>query len=267
MTLKFLRPALTLLSGIALAGTSPAQASETEKVSRTFPITADGTVSLDNVNGSVEITAWDKPEVSVTAEIRGKTTDDLSRIRVEFETDASRVAVKTKMEKKSGLFWGDSPRGEVRYQLRVPAGVSLQRISTVNATIKIEGVRGEVHASTVNGRIQASGLASQGKFSTVNGSVLADYDATASTGRIDLNAVNGACTLRLPAGSGGQLRASTVNGSVTCDLPITLEKSSRRSLRGSLGGSGAEISLNSVNGSLRIESKPAASTKIEREGD
>jgi hypothetical protein len=75
----------------------------------------------------VEIVAWDKPEVSIEAEIRGKTADDLQRIRVEFETDATHVAVKIKLEKKPGLFWGASPRGEVRYHLRVPAGVSLKK--------------------------------------------------------------------------------------------------------------------------------------------
>ena len=47
----------------------------------------------------MEIVAWDKPEVPIEAEIRGKTADDLQRIRVEFETDATHVAVKTKLEK------------------------------------------------------------------------------------------------------------------------------------------------------------------------
>jgi DUF4097 and DUF4098 domain-containing protein YvlB len=256
MTLKELRLPALLLAGFALAAPTLARAWETEKVSRTFPISADGTVSLDNVNGSIEITAWDRPEVAVEAEIRGKTADDLKRIRVEFESEATQLAVKTKLEKKPGLFWGDSPRGEVRYVLRVPAGVSLKKISTVNSSIKISGVRGDVTAATVNGRIEASGLSGGGKFGTVNGSIVADYAATAGVNRIDLDTVNGACTLRLPANSTGRLRADTVNGSVTCALPVTIEKSTRRSLRGAIGTGAMQISLESVNGALRVESKP-----------
>lgn len=259
MTMKALRLPALLLAGFALAAPTLARAWETEMVSRTFPISADGTVSLDNVNGAVEITAWDRPEVAIEAEIRGKTTDDLKRIRVEFESDATHLAVKTKLEKKPGLLWGDSPRGEVRYVLRVPAGVSLKKISTVNSSIKINGVRGEVTAATVNGRIEAGGLAGRGKFNTVNGSIVADYAGTTDVNRIDLDTVNGTCTLRLPASSTGRLRADTVNGSVTCALPVTIEKSSRRSLRGSIGTGAMQISLESVNGSLRVESKPERS--------
>ena len=197
--------------------------------------------------------------IEEVAEIRGKTVDDLKRSRVEFESDATRLAVKTKLEKKPGLLWGDSPRGEVRYLLRVPRGVSLKKISTVNASIKITGVRGEVIAKTVNGRIEASGLASQGKFDTVNGSIVADYAGTTGVNRIDLDTVNGTCTLRLPAGATGRLRADTVNGSVACELPVTIEKSTRRSLRGTIGTGPMQISLESVNGSLRVESKPEQS--------
>lgn len=257
MTLKELRLPVFLLAGLVVAASSIARAAETEQISRTFPITADGTVALDNVNGAIEITAWDRPEVSVEAEIRGKTADDLKRIRVEFESEANRLVVRTKHEKKAGLLWGDSPRGEVRYVLHVPAGVSLKKISTVNSSIKIAGVRGEVTVATVNGRIEASGLSGGGKFGTVNGSIVADYAATEGVNRIDLDTVNGACTLRLPASSTGRLRADTVNGSVSCALPVTIEKSSRRSLRGSIGSGAMQISLESVNGSLRVESKPA----------
>ncbi|MBM3853682.1 MAG: DUF4097 domain-containing protein [Verrucomicrobia bacterium] len=257
MTLRELRLPLFVLAGVVLAAPPLARAGETEKVTRTFPLAADGTVSLENVNGSVEIVAWDKPEVLVEAEIRGRTAEDVKCIRVEFEAEANRLAIKTKYERKDGLFWGTSPRGDVRYVLRVPAGASLKKISTVNSGIKVEGVRGEVQLSTVNGGIRANGLAGHGRFKTVNGSIHADYEATASVNRIDLDTVNGACTLRLPNGSNARLRADTVNGAVRCDLPVTVEKSTRRSLRGDIGTGGTLISLESVNGSLRIEKKAA----------
>lgn len=255
MTLKELRLPLLLLTGLTLAAATAAHAWETEKLQRTLPLAADGTLSLGNVNGSIEIVAWDRAEVAVDAEIRGKTKEDLARIKVEIDAQDTRIAIKTRYEKKPGFFGGNSPRGEVNYKVRVPAGANLRKIDSVNGSISVEGVRGAVDLDTVNGRIQAKGLAGDGRFATVNGSITADYDSAAATTKIALDTVNGSCTLRLPNDAGARLKASTVNGSVSCDFPIRIEKSGRHSLRGTIGTGAAEISLESVNGGLRVESR------------
>lgn len=254
MTRNILRLPLLLLSGFVLAGATAAHAWETERITRTFPLAADGGISVSNVNGSIEIIAWDRPEVSLDAEIRGKTEDDLKRIRVEIDASASHVAIKTVREKKKVLLWGDEPRGEVIYKLRVPAGATLKKISSVNSNITIEGVRGDVDLSAVNGRIRASGLSGNGKFDTVNGSITAAYESTAAAAKIALEAVNGSCTLKLPANASARVRAGTVNGSISCDFPIKIEKSGRTTLRGTIGTGDTDIALESVNGGLRIAS-------------
>lgn len=255
MTLKELRLPVLLLTGLTLAAAATARAWETEQISRTLPITADGTIVVDNVNGSIEIVAWDKPEVSLEAEIRGKSLEDLKRQRVEIEAGASRIVIKTVREKRKVFLWGDEPRGEVNYKLRVPATVSLEKIDSVNSSIKVEGVRGKVDLDTVNGRITATGLAADGRFDTVNGSITAEYDSLAGVNKVVLDTVNGSCTLRLPSEINARVRASSVNGSISCDFPIKLEKSGRHSLRGTIGTGATDIAMESVNGGLRIGSR------------
>jgi hypothetical protein len=45
-----------------------------------------------------------------------------------------------------------------------------------------------------------------------------------------------------------------MNGRIHCDLPITVERARRHSLRGTIGGGTATLSLDSMNGVLNIRS-------------
>ena len=76
--------------------------------------------------------------------------------------------------------------------------------------------------------------------------------AFAANQRISTDSVNGACKLTLPAGAGAHIDLSTVNGSTRCDFPVTIEKSSRSTLRGTIGGGGATIKADTVNGSIHL---------------
>jgi hypothetical protein len=242
------RPAL-FLAAFALA--AAAHASVTEKFSETYALNADGVVSLSNVNGSVEIVAWDKNEVTVEAEKIASDDDALSRVTIEVDSSASRLTIKTKHEKIGWKFW-KGRTAEVRYKLRVPAGVSLDKIDVVNADVRVRGVRGHVDLDSVNGSLEAEGLTAGGRFDTVNGSIRAAFAKISAGDRIVLDTVNGTCTATLPADAAFTLKADSVNGAISCDFPITISKGGRRHLNGSVNGGGAEIVLDSVNGSLSV---------------
>jgi hypothetical protein len=235
----------------ALALTAAAHASVTEKFSQTYALNADGVISLSNVNGSVEIVAWDKNEVSVDAEKTASDDDALARVTIEVDSSADRLAIKTKHEKIGWKFW-KGRTAEVRYKLRVPAGVSLQKIDVVNADVRVRGVQGYVDLDSVNGSIEAEGLSAGGRFDTVNGSIRATFAKLSPSDRIVLDTVNGTCTAILPTDAAFTLKADSVNGRISCDFPITVGKTGRRHLNGSVNGGGAEIVLDSVNGSLSV---------------
>ncbi len=242
---------LLVVLAVLLTAAVSASAKVTEKFSQTYPLAANGRIHLENVNGFVEIIAWDKAEVALEAEKGARDQDALARIHLKIEADADRLQIKTELEKRWKLW--DHANAYVNYKLHVPAGVSLDKIDVVNAGIRVEGVKGYVNLDTVNGAIVAKGLAGRGRFDTVNGSIDVTYSDLTGVAGISLDTTNGGCTLTLPADAAFRLDADTVNGHVSCDFPITLEKSGKHALRGTVNGGGTEVKLDTVNGSLRVE--------------
>lgn len=222
-----------------------------EKFVQTYPISSQGELRLENINGSIEIIAWDNPEISLEAEKRAKTTEELQQIVIKIETTPDRLTIRTEHQ-RSGWF-GNSTKGEVRYTLKVPAGLKLEKIRSVNSNITLQNVSGSVNASTVNGGIDASGLGAWTSLETVNGNIKARFDEIAPDQSIRAKTVNGSCKLVVPAKAAFSLQAETVNGHVSCSLPITLEKSSRTKVHGRTGpGPVATIEAKTVNGNITL---------------
>lgn len=140
----------------------------------------------------------------------------------------------------------------VRFDVRVPAGVKFVG-RTVNGEVTAEGLTGDAEGHTVNGsvKVSTSGLA---RANTVNGSL----DVT--TGRADwpdgakFSTVNGGITLHVPSFLNANLKASVLNGEIETDFPITVTGTvSRRKVEGTIGSGGQNLTLSTVNGSIRLK--------------
>lgn len=241
------------LAGLALALSlipTAVSAKVTEKFSQTYPLDANGSIHLENINGSVEVVAWDKNEVALEAEKTARDDEGLSRMHLRIESSPRRLSIRTEQEKK-WRFW-ETMNAQVHYRLRVPAGATLDRIDVVNSGIRVSGMRAAVRLEAVNGSIEADDLAGPGHFETVNGSVRVSYSAMPAAGGIALETVNGTCKLTLPSDAAFDLDTDTVNGRISCDFPLTLESSGKRELRGAVNGGGIRVTLDSVNGGLGV---------------
>jgi hypothetical protein len=245
------------LLAILLALVSGARAAVTETFTHTYPLTPDGLVRLENVNGDITLIAWDKAEVSLVAEKRAKDDDDLRRVEIIIDPAPDRLVIKTKYAKKSAWsFFGNWSNASVRYKLMVPAGVRLDKISSVNSDITVTGVHGAVGLETVNGRIEANGLAGDARLESVNGSLRAAFDSVEHVREVKLESVNGSAEITLPKGASASIRTSSVNGGSRIDQPIRLSKSGSRHLSGEIGpGPGPEITIETVNGGISIRER------------
>lgn len=245
------------LACVALASMSLAAAADvstTEEYS--FDVDPGARVSLENINGGIEITGYAGDKVNVTARKKAGKQEYLDGLKVVIDADSDYVRIETRHpDSKGGWFnWGNSGNGSVSYVLTVPAGVDLDAIETVNGEILIEAVDGDVKAATVNGTVTVSGLAADVTLETVNGSVEASFDRLGADQRVSAEAVNGKITLVLPADASARIEAETVNGGIDADdFGLKAEKGFvGRDLSGEIGAGEARISLDTVNGSIRI---------------
>ncbi len=227
----------------------------TEEFHQTYPITADGRVELDNINGDVHISSWDRNEVKVDAVKYADTKERLDEAKIEVDARNDAVSIRTKYpDHDHNWTWGshDNP-ASVEYTLTVPRTARLDEIKLINGELDVTGMRGEVNASCINGRLEAHNLSGRARLSTVNGRLEARFDQLSGQ-TIDLNSVNGSVDLTIPSDSNAEISATTVSGNISNDfgLRVNHHQYVGHDLRGELGSGGAQIKLANVNGRIEV---------------
>ncbi|MGB1262378.1 MAG: DUF4097 family beta strand repeat-containing protein [Cognaticolwellia sp.] len=225
-----------------------------DEIEKTFDVETNTTFSLDNVNGSVEISGWDQPTIRVIATIIADSQEDRDNIALDMHQSALGVKVKTRY-KEQGRWRHNNNSGKVEYRVSVPKSTALSAIELVNGSLKIAHVTGEVNAQLVNGSIKAKGLAANGEFSSVNGSIKVSYSEQAKAlERIDLETVNGSIKLSMPKSLSARVEAETMHGSIKTDFGLVAEKNlfSGRHLSGEFAGGDVRVTMESVNGSIKL---------------
>ncbi len=240
-----------ILSGALLAMVLAvgAHAEVTQDFHRTVPLSADGRISLANINGSVEITGWDRNEVQIDAVKTAIDQQRLDEARIEVETSSNSVEIKTRYPEDHT----NNHAASVHYTLHVPQNARLDRIDLVNGSLDVQKLTGEIDANLVNGKLRASDLTGEADLATVNGTIEANYTSLTNVRDIKLKSVNGSIDLTLPPSPNAEVSASVVNGSITTDFPLTVKGHLvGKSLNGTLGSGGLQIELSNVNGGIHL---------------
>jgi len=227
-----------------------------EEFHQTYPISSDGRVELDNINGPVHISGWDRNEVKVDAVKYADSKERLEEAKIEVESGQDYVSIRTHYpDHNNNWNWGSHNNpASVEYTLTVPKAARLDEIKLINGALDITGVAGEVRASCINGRLEAHDLAGRAKLSTINGRMDAHF-AQLSGQDIELNSVNGSLELTIPSDSNAEVEASTVSGGISNDfgLHVNHHRFVGHDLRGEIGTGGAHIHLSDVNGRIEIQ--------------
>lgn len=217
-----------------------------------YPLKAGGRVSVESFNGSVEVTAWDRDEVDISGTKYASKEDVLRELKVDVVAGADAVRIRSVKPSSQPRWRGGAG---VRYVVKVPRRVELDRIDSSNGHVHIEGtegaarlhtsnggvkvnsLRGALHAETSNGAIELRDVTGDADLHTSNGGIRAEQHkgaATAETsnGSVRLNLVsvpegkairaessNGGIEINLPRGSTNDVHADTSNGGITVRLP------------------------------------------------
>jgi hypothetical protein len=238
--------ALTLACSPALAGAP---------IDQSRPLAADATVSVRNVAGEVNISAWGRDQIQITGTL-GEGARGL-----DIEGDAHTLSIRVQGPKKSGWFnWGNDSRMDPSVlNIHLPAGVSLT-VKTVSAPINVRGLKGgtlvltsvsgrvhveasgtTLHANSVSGNIDVQGHFDDSHLETVSGDILVPM--LGST--VSLQTVSG--DMRAAGGPFRKMSVSTVSGDVE--------------LNGDVSTDGV-IDIDSMSGDVRLDMPTSLSARI-----
>jgi tRNA A-37 threonylcarbamoyl transferase component Bud32 len=231
--------------------------------SQTLPLTANGRLSLGNVNGRIEIAGWDRNEVVIKALKHGKTRESVEAAKIIVNSSPDEIVIHTEQPSSvtgfpwSWLWFKNSKRNDavVDYAIQVPQSARLKNISSVNGRIVIEDVSGDIEASTVNGQMQVQGAGGNLKLSTVNGRIEAEMASLGRGQSVSLDAVNGQLEAILPSNADAEVSASTLNGGISSEfasLVVKKEFPVGSNLKGKLGNGGAHVKASTVNGGIHF---------------
>ena len=185
---------LTLLIAISLAA---GMAWGGENVDVTKASSANPTVEIDNLAGSVKITGWDQEEIRVTG-VLGDDTEGL-----EFSGGRDSFSIEVEIPDSYGRRRRDL---DSDLEIWVPVGSSLD-VETVSADIRVSGVNGNLELESVSGEVTVDGAPSSADIETVSGNI----EVSGSQTRVTAESVSGTIEL---AGVAERVDAATVSGSI-----------------------------------------------------
>ena len=225
-----IRYPIAALLAVLLAGAAAAQ----EQFSESGDFAADGTVTIDIINGSVTLTTWDKNQIELEGTVEGgreylHISRDDARLEIEFEGPDHD-------EWRGNRSW----EGRLDVELRVPRGIRFE-LDGVNAEVGLGGIAGDVEIDLVNGNVTVDGSPGEVEIELVNGEV----KVTGARGPLSLGTVSGSIEVRGPA---ARVSAESVSG------PIAI-----------VGESLDEISMETVSGNLVLEGSPTNGAEIDVE--
>ena len=191
-----------LLSPFTLACQITLSSAE-EVVERTVPLAPGGELKIDNVNGRVELTSWDRDEVWIEATKSARALsprraeEALAKLDFTVTEGDGGLAIEVERPRSSNWLTGDGFDASIDFRVRAPEWAKV-RLTTVNGRLEVSDVAGGVNARSTNGRIELREIRGPVEARTVNGAI------RAFVSRVEADAVhvaiNGIDTRRIREG-------------------------------------------------------------------
>ncbi|MGB9177758.1 MAG: hypothetical protein WCB68_00825 [Pyrinomonadaceae bacterium] len=240
-----------------------------EQEKKTFAVSGVTQVNVEDFEGPIVVRAWDRPEVSFTADKQAIDDQSMSGVRVEAQQRGSNILISAKFDKPqrviklSGILMHTNG-AFVKLEVNVPRETNV-RLRTGNGQLSLAGVSGDADLRTEHGPIDVNDGRGRVTAWTNNGLIrIANFEGEAEAREMGRNGISldgsfakltaqtgGApITLALPAGFDATLE--TDNGNVVNHgLDLTEEASPSRNVRRwRIGRGGNVLSLRTGNGQI-----------------
>jgi hypothetical protein len=211
-----------------------------------------GELILENMDGDIEISGWDRNEVEVVFEkyfsppaggrfgIYGR-RDFVPQVDVE-EAEGS-LQIRTRLR--------EMEMGRVNFILKVPYSVNLRRIIGREGKIRISGVYGLANLEMIKGNIEVENYSGSLYVFVEDGSIQAELMDLHNMDEIRLNANSGDVSISLAENSSASIEASVSEGEIISEFDYGEQESESR-VSFLIGEEGARIQLATLSGDIYI---------------
>ncbi len=239
-----------------------------EDFHQSFPQTSGGTLTVQNFNGSVDVTGWDQNTIDISGTKYADRQEDLAALKIDAVKSGNGVRVRTVgPEGKHGNMG-------VKYVIRVPRNTTLESIKSSNGFLNVSNVNGKAELRTANGSLHIADVSGSIKAATSNGAINVRLRNASDGTPVSVATSNGSVEVDIDSGSVPALAAATTNGSITLKLPaaaranLHANTSSHNSIHSDfnlntqarngsvldaqINGGGSPVTLTTTNGSISI---------------
>jgi len=223
--------------------------SETVQKELSFPnSSAPGTLTIDNIFGSIHAEGYNGKTIKLTAEkitmakSQGKLAQALKEVKLDVSTAKNDISVMVDgpfRTKDDCICWNSKKMGYVvkyNFKLKIPRNASII-LKTVNeGEIEVKGINGKCKLNNVNDHIDVNDLTGDFEIHTVNGPIRIDRvtgsgDAHTVNGPVTVNfvknppkdcsfkTINGKLKINFQKGLSADFKIKTFNGKIYSDFP------------------------------------------------
>jgi DUF4097 and DUF4098 domain-containing protein YvlB len=271
-----------LIAAVALAAVANAQVEDKSTERKTF--TGARELIIDNINGSIEVSASTGATVEVDVEksIRARSQDriDLGKKELSLAVKQDGGLVQVMVDGPFRCHCADNSVNfhgaqvydfTYNFKVRVPRDLFLELKTVNDSRILVEGTSGDYKISNVNGAIEMREVEGSGSVHTVNGGVKVSF-ARNPKAATSFKSVNGTLDVTFRGGLNADARMKTMNGGLFTDFAVTSLPAtstvtqperrnggfvwkSNRMTGVRIGSGGPELSFETLNGNVLIKNR------------
>ncbi|HXK60046.1 MAG TPA: DUF4097 family beta strand repeat-containing protein [Acidobacteriota bacterium] len=256
-----------------------------EPFDRTIALPANGSVSLSNIAGDIEIITWNRPEVRIQGlKVSRAATVEQARqnadlVTIDVKSNGNAVDISTKYPDGSN----DDLRVSVEYKLTVPEPASVEtrsvsgnirltglrgnaQLASVSGDVEVDQIGGQLDARSVSGDVKAGEVSQNASCESVSGdvevrgvggetqakSVSGNVLVEESSGPVAAESLSGDVRVIEAASAGLDIDASTFSGKIESDFDLRVSERGNRRLLGAVNGGGKALKARSFSGTVSL---------------